>query len=377
MELDAIEELMPGPGEVLVQTSFTAVSPGTERASLLRLPNAGRAFPQYPGYSGAGQIVAVGPRVSRLRVGDVVAAGVHHASVATLPENRVFSVPKELDLAQASFFQLGVIALQAFRKGRPAMGQRVAILGQGLVGQLLIQLSVACGAHPVTAVARTPARADLSEYSGAHHVLSLERDYGAVDGVDADLTYEATGNPAALHAAIRCTRAGGRIVLAGSSRGVTEHLDLHHIARDRALTLVGAHVATMPKCDSSSGAWTQEREGKTFLRFLQLGTLRLGGLITDRVSPAESGGFYRRLCSENGRTTGAVFDWGQLPPRQRCRTGCFFALPAMHVSPLAARRADDPIDASDSPDPTESHAGRVATPLPYSAGAGPPAPAPD
>ena len=94
-------------------SSAPAVSPGTERAQYLQLPSAGVHFPYRPGYSGAGEVVAVGSGVTHLRLGDRVAVrGAPHASVVTVPESAAALVPPGVDLASAAFIQLGVIASQ-------------------------------------------------------------------------------------------------------------------------------------------------------------------------------------------------------------------------------------------------------------------------
>ena len=63
----AVEEFKveePGEGELLVKTVCTAISPGTETAFLLGLPNTPKKYPIYPGYSNAGIVAEVGSRAS-------------------------------------------------------------------------------------------------------------------------------------------------------------------------------------------------------------------------------------------------------------------------------------------------------------------------
>src|SRR6266849_5003196 len=71
----------PKAGELLVETEVTLISPGTERAFFLGLPNAAATFPYYPGYSSVGRVASLGEPPTRaadgseLRVGDRVASG--------------------------------------------------------------------------------------------------------------------------------------------------------------------------------------------------------------------------------------------------------------------------------------------------------------
>src|SRR5690349_24418734 len=72
----------PGPGEVVLQTEVTLISPGTERAFFLELTNAKpRRYPYYPGYCNIGRVIALGEGTEKsLRVGDRVASAGNHAS---------------------------------------------------------------------------------------------------------------------------------------------------------------------------------------------------------------------------------------------------------------------------------------------------------
>src|SRR5947209_12786827 len=78
----------PKPGEVLIRTEVTLISPGTERAFFLGLPNTDTRFPGYPGYSSVGRVIALGEAGARsgdaepLGVGDRVATAAGHASHA-------------------------------------------------------------------------------------------------------------------------------------------------------------------------------------------------------------------------------------------------------------------------------------------------------
>ena len=78
-------------------------------------------------------------------------------------------------LAAASFVELGVIAMQGVRRARIRPGDRVVVLGQGLVGQLCIQMARWAGGTPVIAVARSRDLAAVSQASGADEVVALHR----------------------------------------------------------------------------------------------------------------------------------------------------------------------------------------------------------
>src|SRR5437762_3723835 len=83
-------------GEVLIETEMTLISPGTERAFFLGLPNASRRFPYYPGYSNIGRVVRPGEGVQDLATGELVASAGNHASHVVTRANQCYRLPEEL-----------------------------------------------------------------------------------------------------------------------------------------------------------------------------------------------------------------------------------------------------------------------------------------
>lgn len=292
----------PRGSEVLVRTLVSVVSPGTERAQFAGRPNTFTVFPYHPGYSGCGIVLATGENPGRLAPGMRVAGPLPHASVSLLPAGQLAVVPEQVSDTQAAFTQLGLIALHGVRTAAVRPGDRVAVLGAGLIGQLLIQLLAAAGAYPIIAVHRSERDRNLSREHGAHETVLLDQ---LPDPIGADVAFDATGHPDAFHDAIRCTRRGGRIVLLGSNRGVTRGLDLQKI-RDAALTLLGAHITTLPQ--------PAIREQDGILGFLRDGRLHVEKLVTHEVVPAEAELFYRRLAAGRERVLAALFRWSPPPP---------------------------------------------------------------
>lgn len=306
----------PRPGQVLVLTHTSLVSPGTERAFFNRLPNTQVRYPYAPGYTGAGTVVEVGPEVTRFQVGDRVAAKLPHASIAVVKNDDLIPVPDTVTLEQACFMWLGVIALQGVRKAHLQFGERVVILGQGPIGQLVTQLTALAGVYPITAVAASAARLPLAMQSGAHATLSLAENSGQIDQLEADVTFEVSGHPQAIRTAIRCTRPGGRIIVLGSTRGTTRALDFEQLAA-KGLTLIGASAATLPVVQSLHGWWTAEKEADTFLQLVAQRRLNVDALTSDEIYPSEAERFYRRLAWGDKSIVGGLFRWDRLPEKER------------------------------------------------------------
>jgi len=332
----------PGRGEVLVRIDSTAVSAGTERAYFARMPGSPAKFPFFPGYSAAGEIVAVGRGVAGLRRGDLVALQAEHGSLALAKAARVAAVPAGVSMEEAAFIQLGVIALQAVDRAALRPGEMAVVIGAGIIGQLIAQC-VAANGHPVVSVARSDRRVTAALLQATRRVVLLDRDgLAAVEALDAPVTFEVSGAPQAIPLAIRCTGRGGRIVLAGSTRGMTREVDFGVLA-DKAITISGAHITRL-----EASAWPAL--ATSFLELLAARRVQVAPLISARIHPLEAERFYRRLARQDDATIGAVFAWEELSPLERMRPITIAAPPdftplrrgRMTVLPISRRGSGQP-----------------------------------
>lgn len=324
-DFEAAQVLGPQPDEVQVEVAFTVMSPGTERAQLLGLPGIyrhvrGASF--YPGYSGSGRVVAVGRRVTTLRVGDLVAGRIGHGSPAIVQQNLLFKLPEATPLDQAAFIELGIIGLQGIRKADIQAGESVVVLGLGLVGQMAIRLARIAGATPIVAAARSRVRsAEALRPDAADEfrtVEELERD-GA--GAGFDVVIEATGDAAILPFACRLARPGGKVIGLGTPRG-RGRVDLGQNGAAPGVSIIGAHISGMPLHDQSRGRWTYRDEGVLLVSLLASGRLRLDSLISERHDPQDASSVYERLRDGSSHAIGVVFDWRRYGTSGIGQKGC-------------------------------------------------------
>jgi len=126
--------------------------------------------PMALGYSSAGTIIAVGEGMDDFHPGDRVACAgggyAVHAEYVLVPKNLLVRLPDQVDFDSAAFTTLGAIALQGFRLAQPQVGERVAIIGLGLLGLLAVGIARAAGCS-VFGVDLDPERVDLAEKMGA------------------------------------------------------------------------------------------------------------------------------------------------------------------------------------------------------------------
>lgn len=155
-----IEESMPelGKGMVMVKTGASLVSPGSEFGggwiALRQMQIHPEERPPKPfGYSSGGTVVTLGEGVDRFKQGDRVccigARYAQHADYSVVPQNMVFPIPESMTFAQASYAMLLGTGLQALRRGKPEMGEYVAVVGLGLVGLLTARLAELAGCRVI------------------------------------------------------------------------------------------------------------------------------------------------------------------------------------------------------------------------------------
>ena len=130
--------------EVLVRTCYSLVSAATELACL-----SGNerwfTFPKTPGYASVGEVVKVGDLVRSVSPGDMVYNwGGHqhyHRIDLTNPRSICIKVPASIELALAPFTRMVTIAMTALRVSNIELGDFVAVVGLGSVGNMAAQLA--------------------------------------------------------------------------------------------------------------------------------------------------------------------------------------------------------------------------------------------
>lgn len=226
--VEEVPEPSPGPGEVVVEVAAAGVNfPDilVVEGSYQHLPER----PFSPGKEAAGRVLAVGPEVSRVAVGDRVLALVEYGAFTEqllVPEDLVVGIPDAMSFEQAAGF--GLVYSTAYfalvRRGNLAPGETVVVTGAGGgVGSAGIALAKALGAT-VVAVSRDPGRAGFARDLGADHFVvadpaTLRDDVMAVTGGHgADVVLEVVGGDVFTQL-LRATAWEGRMVVIGFASG--------------------------------------------------------------------------------------------------------------------------------------------------------------
>jgi threonine dehydrogenase-like Zn-dependent dehydrogenase len=221
----------------------------------------------------------------------------------------LFAVPDGVSDENASFIELGIITLQGIRRAMIQPGDRVAVVGQGLIGQVSNRLARACGAAWMCGVASSRNRVHGALRDGHLDAFVALKENPRLEDIGADIVIEAVGTPGAVLTAMNCARPGGTVVLLGSARGLGRNIDLYSAAQARRLTLIGAHISVLPDRDISPGRYTYAEEGRLFFELLRTGRLELADLITWRARPDECNAVYEVLAHGGEHHVGILFDW--------------------------------------------------------------------
>ena len=249
-----------GPGHLLVEVAFSLISTGTELSGVqssgqslvkkaLEQPEKVKKVLAYlysqgiqktvakvrgtldqvnpTGYSCSGIVIQVGDGVTDIQPGERVAcagAGIaNHAEIVLAPRNLLVKVPDGCDLKAAASVTLGSIAMQGVRRADPRLGEMVAVIGLGLLGQITVQLLKAAGCR-VIGMDLDPRRVALAKQLGVdfafhpsevdvnNEIRHLTGDYG----VDVTIITAASQSDAIVQQAMEITRKKGRVVIVGA-----------------------------------------------------------------------------------------------------------------------------------------------------------------
>lgn len=254
-EVAAVPCPVPGRGQVLVGTSRSLISVGTERM-LVEFGKAGwiEKARQQPdkvrmvldkirtdglmptiesvvnkleqplplGYCNVGRVLEIGAGVAALSIGDRVVSNGKHAEMVSVPVNLCARVPDSVTDDEAAFTVISAIALQGIRLVQPTLGEAVVVTGLGLIGLMAVQLLRAHGCR-VLGVDFDAAKLALARQFGAQVVdlaagedpVAAAQSFSRGRGVDAVIITTSTKSSAPVHQAALMSRKRGRIVLVG------------------------------------------------------------------------------------------------------------------------------------------------------------------
>lgn len=278
------------------------------------------------GYSAAGVVLAAGDRVRDIAVGDRVAIGggdhAVHADIDHVPANLCVRLPDGVSFEAAAFATVGAIALHGVRQSEAVVGERVAVIGLGLVGRLAAQLLRAAGCRVVGVdLDRDVVDAAAADVHDGFPVGDLGDTLpAAATGCDAVLITAATPSSDPVSLAARLCRDRGRVVVVGDVGMELPRAPYY----DKELELRLSRSYGPGRYDTEYEErgldypigyvrWTERRNMRAFVELVGDGRLDPAALISERLPVEQAGEAYERLVSGAGSPLGLVLTYDESP----------------------------------------------------------------
>jgi len=285
--------------------------------------------PEALGYSAAGVVVAAGARVRDLATGDRVAcAGAGyavHADFDYVPGNLCVRLPDTVNFDQGAFATVGSIALHGVRQAGVQLGERVAVVGLGLVGQLTGQLLKAAGCHVIGF--------DLSDELIRVGLETAAIDQGAVPpqagddetmgagACDAVIVTAATRSDDPVTLAAQLCRDRGRIVVVGDVGMKLPRAPYY----ERELSLRMSRSYGPGRYDREYEErgldypigyvrWTERRNMEAFVELVAQGKIDVSALVRKRVPVDEAPAAYDQLVDSDESSLGILIQYPAASP---------------------------------------------------------------
>ncbi len=320
VSLRGVDELVPGPGEVVARPVHVGVC-GTDLELLAGIVDPAYVrYPLVPGHEWSGVIEAVGPGVTGLEPGQPIIAegiipdrvcaqcvagrtnlcvvydelGFTRAGAAAdqilVPAQAVHVLGDDVSLLEAALAEPAAVAWRAIGRGSPRPGERVAVVGDGTLALVAAHLLTLYSPAELVVYGQRPAQAALAAELGA---TRFERETAA--DASFDLVVEAAGTAGAVERALGLARRGGRVVLIGlAGNGVKAGFPI-----DDA---VNNDLQISASFGYTSAAWAE------VTALLRAGQVRLAPLITHRFPLEEYEHAYQTLRESFGPRGKVILD---------------------------------------------------------------------
>jgi predicted dehydrogenase len=283
------------------------------------------------GYSASGRIVAVGDDIHDLAVGDMVACAgagqANHADYVNVRRNLVCPLPPGCDARLGASATIGAIAMQGVRRTAPQLGERVVVIGLGLIGQIAAQLLAVAGCDVVgfdldaSRVARARKIGMAHGASDPESLKALVRDLTRGSGADHALLTAATRSHAPINLAMDITRAKGRVVIVGDVGLKPEREAFYRKEIDLLMSTSygpGRYDAEYEiegkDYPLAYVRWTLNRNLQSYLDLVAGGRVDVAALIDRVASVDDAPAVYRTLAERRDELPlGVVFSYASPP----------------------------------------------------------------
>jgi predicted dehydrogenase/threonine dehydrogenase-like Zn-dependent dehydrogenase len=298
------------------------------------------------GYCNVGEVLGAGAGVAGFAAGDRVVSNGGHAQVVSVPRNLCARVPEDVTDDAAAFTVVGAVALQGIRLAAPGLGERVVVIGLGLVGLLAVQLLRASGcrvlgidpdAHKVQ-LARGLGT-DVVAIDSAEDAEQVAERFSEGRGVDAVLIAAATRSSEPVSLAARVCRKRGRVVLVGVAGLELNREEFYRKELTFQVSCSYGPGRYDPEYEQGGRdypigyvRWTEQRNFEAVLDMLALGRIDPRPLVSHRFAFSSAPAAYAVLTSDTEPHLGILLEYPHAEAADLLR-------PAVVLQPAAARTA--------------------------------------
>jgi predicted dehydrogenase/threonine dehydrogenase-like Zn-dependent dehydrogenase len=272
------------------------------------------------GYSCSGTVIQVAADIIDIRPGDRVACAgagkANHAEWVMVPRNLITRIPDNVSLRDAASTTLGAIAMQGVRRADLRLGEWVAVIGLGLLGQITIQLLRASGVD-IIGFDLSSIRVEKAKASGLTYgftsgevdpvveVQRLTQNYG----VDATIITAASKSDAIAQQAIQMTRKKGKVVIVGAVGLGLKRAPLYEKEIDLLISCSYGPGRYDPIYEERGVdypypyvRWTENRNLAEFLHLIGIGQVNLNSLIDAEFPIEQAAEAYAALQTQHPPT---------------------------------------------------------------------------
>ncbi len=307
IQLEEVETPKVNTNQIRVRTDTTLISRGSELFRRYILEEA--VPPSIMGYSLTGSIDTVGEQVVDYEVGERVMAVAPHAQYVIMEPNptdgRVVSLPAEVSFEAGTFLPLATSAVAWADSSGVKTGDTVVILGQGLVGSLMMQVIRSYSPERIITVDALAFRCKMSTQLGADVSINADEEEPVqavrrlTDGKGADLVIDCVGG----HAGVKSFEQAQDMV---RQFGIIQLIALY---QQKPLPL---HSSKMMNKRLVAGILTDEPRVNLAARALQIiknGEIRAEDMITHRFDYTEAKSAFDLLWNTPGDALGVLIKW--------------------------------------------------------------------
>jgi len=278
------------------------------------------------GYSSAGEVIEIGSEVKDINVGDKVACAggtAGHGEVNYVPKNLYAKVPDNVTCDSAAFTTVAAIALQGIRQADPKLGDNVAVIGLGLIGQITIQLLKANGCNVIgidvdkkAVIESRNQGADLSLHRDDDNITGKIESFTNGYGVDSILITAGTDSDDPINFAGKIARDRATIVAVG-----LVNLDVpRNLFYEKELEVKLSRSYGPGRYDPQYEEkgfdyplgyvrWTETRNMEAVLELLSQNKLNFDDLITHRFPIEEADKAYDMILNNTEDYTGVLLEY--------------------------------------------------------------------